>query len=140
MLLPIHCSLRRKSRRGATVVLVAVCLTVILAFVAIAIDGGALLEQRRQARATADAAALAAAEDLFWNYPQNKGLDTGGTAVGRALAIASANGYTNNATNSVVTVRVSPQNYDAGPHAGTALPKGYAEVTVQYNQPRFFSA
>ena len=146
MLLPIHCSQHRKSRRGATVVLVAVCLTVILAFVAIAIDGGGLLEQRRQAQATADAAALAAAEDLFWNYPQNKGLDVGGTAVSRALAIAAANGYSNSPSNSpsesnsVVMVRVSPQTYTGGPHEGTILPKGYAEVTVQYNQPRYFSA
>src|SRR5215470_17761914 len=91
-------------RRGATVVLVAVCLTVILAFVAIAIDGGGLLEQRRFSQATADAAALAAAEDLFRNYPQNQGLDAGGTAVSRALAIASNNGFSNDGSISTVTV------------------------------------
>jgi len=51
----------RRRRRGIVLVLVAVCLAVILAFVAIAIDGGNLLEQRRQVQATADAAALAAA-------------------------------------------------------------------------------
>ena len=72
--------IERRSRSGAIVVLVAVCLMVILAFVAIAIDGGGLLELRRKAQATADAASLAAAEDLFRNYPQNKGLDASGTA------------------------------------------------------------
>src|SRR5262245_61119539 len=132
--------LRQAPRRGATVVLVAVCLTVILAFVAIAIDGGGLLEQRRQAQATADAAALAAAQELFVNYPQNKGLDPGGTAVSRAQTIAAANGLNNNGTTSTVSVRVSPQTYAGGPNSGTVLPKGYAEVTVQYNQPRYFSA
>jgi len=130
---------RRQFRRGAIVVLVAACLTIILAFVAIAIDGGGLLEMRRSAQATADAAALAAAEDLFRNFPANKGADTSGTAGARALAIAAENGFNNNGTNSVVTVRVWPQYYATGPKAGTAVPKGYAEVSVQYNQPRYFS-
>src|SRR5947208_15560177 len=85
---------RRQARRGAIVVLIAFCLTLILAFVAIAIDGGGLLDLRRQTQSTADAAALAAAEDLFVNYPKNKGLDSG-TAVARATAIAAANGFAN---------------------------------------------
>lgn len=138
--MPTKRSQRRPHRRGAIVVLVACCLTIILAFVAIAIDGGGLLEQRRQAQATADAAALAAAEDLFRNYPQNKGADIGGTAASRALAIAATNGFSNNGTNSTVTVRVWPQTYLGGPKAGTVIPKGFTEVTVQYNQPRYFSA
>src|SRR5262245_40513488 len=133
-------SLHRTRRIGAIAVLVAVCLAVILAFVAIAIDGGGLLELRRQAQATADASAMAAAEDLFLNYPNNKGLDTGGTAGSRALAIAAANGFSNDGTNSIVTVRTSPQTYLGGPNQGTPMPKGYVEVTVKYNQPRYFSA
>src|SRR5688500_13776884 len=112
----------RKSRRGAVVVLVAVCLAVILAFVAIALDGGGLLERRRQAQATADAAALAAAEDLFRNYPKNKGLDPSGTAAARAYAIAAANGFSGDGTQSTVTVRLSPQTYLGGPNEGKALP------------------
>jgi putative Flp pilus-assembly TadE/G-like protein len=133
-------STSRKPRRGAIVVLIALCLTLILAFVAIAIDGGGLLDLRRQTQATADAAALAAAEDLFWNYPTNKGLDAGGTAVARAVAIAAANGFDNDGTKSIVTVRESPQTYLGGANQGTIIPKGYVEVTVQYNQPRYFSA
>jgi len=133
-------SLYRTRRTGAIAALVAVCLIVLLAFVAIAIDGGGLLEERRQAQATADAAAMAAAEDLFLNYPKNKGLDTGGNAVTKALAIAAANGFTNDGAKSIVTVRTSPQTYSGGPNQGTQLPTGYAEVTVQYNQPRYFSA
>jgi hypothetical protein len=131
---------RRTLRRGAVVVLVAVCLAVILAFVAIALDGGGLLERRRQAQATADAAALAAAEDLFRNYPKNKGLDPDGTAIARALAIAAANGFSGDGTQSTVTVRMSPQAYLGGPNEGKTLPKGYVEVSVEYNQPRYFSA
>src|SRR5439155_20852001 len=128
-----------KPRSGAIVVLIAVCLTLILAFVAIAIDGGGLLDLRRQVQATADAAALAAAEDLFVNYPKNKGQDSG-TAASRAIAIAAANGFANDGTKSIVTVRLAPQTYLDGPNKGMPIPKGYVEVTVQYNQPRYFSA
>ena len=131
---------RKSSRRGAIVVLVAACLTVLLVCAAISLDGGGLLEQRRKVQATADAATMAAAEDLFRNFPANKGLDPSGTATSRALAIAAANGFGNDGTSSVVTVRMSPQTYLGGPRKGTALPKGFAEVTVQRNQSRYFSA
>ena len=130
----------RRRRRGIVVVLVAVCLAVILAFVAIAIDGGNLLERRRYAQATADAAALAAAEDLFRKFPSNKGVDVGGTAAAAARSIAAINGFDNDGVRSVVTVRTSPEPYSGGPNEGTPLPKGYVEVTVQYNQARYFSA
>jgi Flp pilus assembly protein TadG len=130
---------RRGSRRGAIVVLVAVCLTAILTFVAIAIDGGSLLEQRRKSQSTADAAALAAAETLFRKYPTNKGLDADSSAATAAMAIAAANGYSNDGTTSVVTVRTSPAAYSGGPNQGQPLPKGYVEVSVQYNHGRYFS-
>ena len=135
-----HRTTRRRNRRGVIVVLVAICLVVILTFVAIAIDGGGLLEERRQAQATADAAALAAAEDLFRQYPRNKGFDLYDTGQNAALAIAAANGYANDGTNSTVSVRTSPEVYAGGPNAGKPLPKGYVEVSVQYNQKRYFSS
>ncbi len=132
--------LRKSSRRGSIVILVAACLTILLICAAISLDGGGLLEQRRKAQATADAAAMAAAEDLFRNYPTNKGLDANGTATSRALSIASANGFGGEGSNSVVTVRTSPQTYLGGPNKGKPLPSGFAEVTVQRNQSRYFSA
>jgi Flp pilus assembly protein TadG len=135
-----HSITGRRRRRGIVLVLVAVCLAVILAFVAIAIDGGNLLEQRRQAQATADAAALAAAEDLFRKYPSNKGYDSGGTAAAAAKSIAAVNGFNNDGVSSVVTVRTSPQPYSGGPNKDKTIPKGYVEVTVQHNQSRYFSA
>jgi Flp pilus assembly protein TadG len=129
----------RKSRRGAIAVLVAVSLLFVLAFVAIAVDGGALLEQRRKAQATADAAALAAAEVLFRSYPTNWGIDADGTAAQAGRSIAAANGFTNDGMNTVVDVRTSPQTYAGGPHQGTVIPAGHVEVSVQYNQQRYFS-
>lgn len=121
-------------RRGIVVVLVALCLTVLLGITAIALDGGLLLDQRRRLQAADDAAALAAAVDLYKNYALNNGLDKGGTAKSSALSIAAINGYNNNGTTNSVTVNIPP---GSGNYAGQA---GYAEVVVQYNQQRSFSA
>jgi Flp pilus assembly protein TadG len=127
------------SRSGAIAVLVAACMVMLLSFVAIAVDGGGLLEERRHAQTTADMAALAAAERLFTNYPTDRGFDPAGSAASAAKAIAAENGYTNDGTSSIVSVRTSPQTYSDGPNKGKVLPPGYAEVAVQYNKQRFFS-
>jgi Flp pilus assembly protein TadG len=74
-------SSRTRSRRGVVAPLVALCLIPVLSLVAIALDGGALLDQRRSCQAAADAAALAAAEDLYWNWRGNSGFDKDGTAL-----------------------------------------------------------
>lgn len=127
----LHCTRRRS---GVVIVLVALCLTAMLGIVAIALDGGLLLDDRRRIQAAADAAALAAAIDLYKNFPSNKGLDPNGTARASALSIANLNGYNNNGTTNTVTVSIPP---GAGNYAGKA---GYAEVNIQYNQQRAFSA
>jgi hypothetical protein len=132
-------SLPPRRRPGVVAVLVAASLVVILGVAAIALDGGLLINQRRWAQATADAAALAAAADLFENYPANGGQDPQGTARASALALAAANGYGNDGQDSIVTVNISPQRYQGGPKAGQILPPGYVEVLVQYNQKRGFS-
>jgi hypothetical protein len=120
--------------------MVAVSIAVVLAFVAIAVDGGWLLEIRRKSQATADAAALAAAETLFREYPQHYGLDVSGNAADAALSIAAANGFNNDGTTSVVNVRTAPETYSGGPNVGKPIPAGVAEVEVQYNQKRYFSS
>jgi len=125
----------RISRRRAVVVpLVAVSLVAILSVVAVVIDGGLLMANRRQAQNAADAAALAAAIDLYLNYPKNKGQDASGTAVASALATASDNGVTNGQNGASVWVNIPPKT---GPYRG--LP-GHAEVVLTTQQPRFFSA
>jgi Flp pilus assembly protein TadG len=123
----------RRLRRGAVAVLVAVCLIPMLAVVAIVLDGGVLLDDRRQAQTAADAAALAAATDLFNYYKTNQGADPGKTAKTSALTTAKADGYNNDGTTSVVTVNIPPKS---GPFTGKA---GYVEILITYNQPRFFS-
>ncbi len=129
----------RVPRHGAVAPLTALSLTVFAGMVALVIDGGQLQESRRQAQATADAAALAAAADLLANFNANNGTDPSGTALASALATATANGCSNDGVNSVVVVNISPQKYQYGPNAGTALPAGYVEVIVQINQGRTFS-
>jgi hypothetical protein len=115
-------------------------MSVVFAAMAMALDGGAIVTERRHAQSTADAAALAAAADLFNNYLKYNGADTKGTAASAAKAIASSKGYTNTGSSgtaagntSIVTVHIPPAS---GNFIGKA---GYAEVVVQYFQPRYFS-
>src|SRR4051794_27775073 len=116
--------LNQEKRPGSVVVLVAVGLTVVVGFVAVAIEGGLGQHNRRLAQATADAAALAAASEIFANYPTLQGLDSG-TAATKALAVATANGVPNDGVNSKVTVNIPPKS---GAFTGTA---GYAEVLIE---------
>jgi type II secretory pathway pseudopilin PulG len=124
-------------RRGTVVVLVAILLVVLLGILAIALDGGVLLDDRRRLQGVADAAAQAAANELFRNYPtitssSSSAADPGGTAAAAALASAAENGYPNGGAVNV-TVNIPPTS---GPFTGQ---RGMAEVILTYQQPRFFS-
>jgi hypothetical protein len=112
--------------------LVAVSLVGLLGVVAIALEGGLLFETRRHIQAAADAAALAAATDLYENYLANKGADPDGNATKSAKTTAAANGYSS--TNATVTVNIPPKS---GPFKGNT--KGYAEVIIQHSEARSFS-
>jgi Flp pilus assembly protein TadG len=126
---------RRVRRRGAIAAQAAVCFTALLGVAALALDGGLLMLQRRYAQATADAAALAAAAQLYNNRASitNGTPDPGGAGKTAALAVASANGYNNNGTTNSVTVNIPPQS---GNFKNTL---DYAEVIVTMYQPRRFS-
>jgi Flp pilus assembly protein TadG len=82
----------RGRRPGAVAAIVALSLVALIGLLALSIDGGMLYLDLRAARATADAAAMAAACDLFKNYPANAGKDPDGTAAQAALDAARANG------------------------------------------------
>jgi hypothetical protein len=146
----------RTSRKAIVAAFVALSLTVVLVMVAVALDGGAMLDRQRNAQTVADAAAMAAACDLYARFPTNGGLDLNGTAAAAARAVAATNGYQNDATNlnagngqgnngngngnqatyadatSRITVYIPPSQ---GPYRGVA---GYAEVLVSYYQPIYF--
>lgn len=124
---------------GSVMPLTVVSLSCLAGVVALAVDGGTLMEARRHVQAGADAAALAGAADLYTNYLRNQGFDPNGTAQASALAIASANGFANDGVQSQVTVNVSPQKYQGGPYVGQTIPAGYLEVIIQYNAGHLFS-
>jgi hypothetical protein len=124
---------------GTVTPLAVLSLSLLVGMVALTVDGGTLMEDRRHVQAAADAAALAAAADLFANFSSNQGLDLHGTARDSALADAAANGFNNDGVQSTVTINLSPQPYQGGPYAGQSLPPGYVEVIIQYNASRLFS-
>ncbi|QEL17642.1 pilus assembly protein TadG-related protein [Limnoglobus roseus] len=108
------------NRPGAVLAKVAICLPVLIGVVALNLDGGRTMDERRRAQAAADAAALAAGADLYAHFSANKGLDPAGTARAAAEQVAAANGY----PAPTVTVTIPPAS---GPYAGQA---GHAEVSI----------
>lgn len=107
-------------RPGATLVKVMVLLPVIVGVAALCLDGGRMMDERRAVQGVADAAALAAANELYSNYSSAHGLDPSGTARTAAIQVAVANGYPATA----VTVNIPPTS---GQFVGQA---GYVEVIL----------
>lgn len=123
---------RRSSRRGTVAILVALCLTLLVGVVAIALEGGLRLSNHRRVQAAADAAALAAAAELYRNYPymSTTSPDPGSRAATKANASVGSN-----LPGEPYTVEVS-----IPPKTGLAKGQlGSAEVVVHYAQPRYFS-
>jgi hypothetical protein len=127
-------SQRWSRRRGTVAVTTAVCLVPLIGLMAFLLDGGILMAQQRQIQAASDASAQAAAVYLYNNYTTNLGLDPLGKAAALAQSYATTNGFSNDGVTNTVTVNIPPKS---GLFIGQA---GYAEVIVQYNQPRLFSA
>ena len=88
---------RRESERGQMLVLFALALVGLIGMVGLVIDGGDTSLQRRDQQNVADAAAMAA------GYASLNGQDP--TAA--AQSVASANGYTNGANDTTVTLGIN---------------------------------
>lgn len=127
----------QKARRGVVAVYVAVSMPMLVAIVALAIDAGLLYDKHRHVQANCDAAALAAAGDLFLSYTNSAvyddGKDVGYAARDHALSVSSSNGYPNDGATAEVAVNIPPQS---GAHVGEL---GYVEVITVYKQKRGFS-
>jgi hypothetical protein len=126
-------------RRGNLTMLVALLTLPVAGMMALTLDGGLLMDRRRQCQTAADLAALAAATDLYTNWNTNAGADPNGTAKTSALNNAKANGF-DNTTGNTVTVNFNPSTYAGGQWKGSTIPVGYCEVIINYTQARFFSA
>lgn len=124
--------IRSKYRRGIIAVFVSTCMIVILSMVAITLDGGSMLDRRRHAQATADAAAMAAACEIYTAYPSAGGLDPSGKAAAAAKRVAGINGFSDDSVTSSVTVNIPPVT---GPYTGKP---GYVEINVTYQQTVYF--
>jgi hypothetical protein len=122
---------------------VVLSLSALVAVMALTLDGGRVFEERRRVQAATDAAALAAAGEVY----RDSFIEGGGLldllpllprskpAVDiekAALNIAARYGYTNDGTNSTVTVHHPPRS---GPFAGD---REYVEVIIRSNMDNTF--
>lgn len=115
----------RDDQAGQVLVITALSMTLLLAFLGFAIDVGLLFRAKRNAQIAADAAAVAGALD----YQYNTSVTSAKTA---GQAAATANGFTNGSNGVTVTINPPPVN---GPEAGV---NGYVEAIVtQSNQSIF---
>lgn len=130
----LQSSTSRSRRRGISLVLVVVSLVSLMGMLAISLEGGLLLTEHRNAQATADAAAMAAAAEMYYMHFVNFGTDPAGTAKQCALTTAAANGYTNDGVQTKVTVNIPPLS---GDYIGKP---SYVEVIVEYYHTRGFSS
>lgn len=106
---------------GQTVILAVFCMSVLLGFLALAVDVGLLFHARRVAQTAADSGAIAGAEEI--NY---------GDVTEAAQADAARNGVSNGVQGASVTVNHPPAS---GPYAGNTA---YVEVITSQPQPTYF--
>jgi Flp pilus assembly protein TadG len=122
-----------RHRRGIIAALVAVCLVAVLMIAAISIDGGRILDIRRQAKAAADAAARSAAIEMLDMVSGNNTSVNTSTIRATAFRVAADNGFTNDGANSIVTVNTPPTT---GAYSGQ---NGFIEVIIESKLDRGFS-
>src|SRR5271156_3786389 len=112
---------------GQTVSLVAVFMGLVaIGFIALALDVGTLCRERRVAQSAADAAALAAAEELTLGYTSNE--------QAAANAMAGVNGFSTTQSTNPATVTLQP------PIVGTFTGSSYVQATVTKSIPTYFMA
>jgi len=99
----------------------ALCMPLLMGFVALAVDAGLMFHAEREMQTAADSAAVAGAQEI--NF---------GDVVAAAKADAALNGVTDGSNGATVTVNNPPKS---GPHTGSS---SYVEVIVSKSQPTFF--
>ncbi len=144
--------LRSTNRPGTIIPMMAVCVTVLFGFVALAIDLGMVILARSAAQNAADTAALTGARTLDNRVPIGTLADNYDNQRDLALANAQASVVTNSSLNNnmltATSVQVGIYDYDPDaqvfrPSFPEAKPTGKAwtsvEVNVAANQPSYFS-
>ena len=110
-----------RDESGQTVILAALCMAVLLGFLALAVDVGLLFHARRTVQTAADSGAIGGAEEI--NY---------GDVTAAAQSDAARNGLVNGVQGAIVIVNSPPLH---GPYAGSV---GYVEVIASQPQPTYF--
>ncbi len=122
-----------RRRPGTSMVWLAVCLTALVGIVALGLDGGRMMEERRRAQAAADAAALAAAKQGYDQLFANPSRTPSPTNIVQAgTQSLTSSGYVNNGTTTTLSVQVGPSS---GQFKGNT---SYVEVIVDNAVPATF--
>lgn len=116
----------RSSESGQALVMVAMCMTIVMGALGLAIDVGLLFHTKQRVQIAADAAATAASLDYLYNQSVS-------SAQAAGLAASAENGFTNGSDGVTVTVTVPPQD---GPNQSN----GFAEAIVSKRAATDFMA
>jgi Flp pilus assembly protein TadG len=116
-----------RDERGQTIILVALSLPLLLGFIGIATDVGALFKDKRTMQTAADAGAIAGALNL--NYGNT-------VAYAAARAATATNGYTDGSNGAHVTPINGP-TWSGSNYAGK---QSYLEVTITKTESTIFLA
>jgi Flp pilus assembly protein TadG len=111
-----------RDENGQVLVMTVLCMACLLGFVAFATDVGLLIAHKRLLQSAADAAAVAASDELTY-------ASTDGITVKQAATNAAAQNGVKVQTGTTVTVNNGPLN---GPYKGNA---SYVEVIIQQSEP-----
>ena len=130
---------RTRARRGAIAVVAAFCLVPMIGVMALAIDAGLLMAERRRAQVAADAAAYAAVRTYHETEREASSGDPMAAASAAALAYAAACGFSGDGASSTVTTARDPGPGPSVRHGGKT-PDLAITVTVASRPPRLFSA
>ncbi len=117
-----------RDERGQTILLVALSLPLLLGFIGMATDVGALFKDKRTMQTAADAGAIAGALHI-----------SDGTSITAAKAATATNGYTDGSNGVVVTVP-SAANGPNWPASNYYHQANYVEVTITKTESTIFLA
>jgi Flp pilus assembly protein TadG len=140
------------SNRGQVLIIFVLVIVALIGFTGLAVDGGNIYSDRRQAQNAADTAALAASlQRISWSKANSgavcSSFDTenhvlpscSSSTINTALDMAAKNGYQNNGGNTKVYVYSPPKD---GPYASCSspcVPADYIEVVIQHDNPTYFA-
>lgn len=119
-----------KDECGQMVPMVALSITTLMGFMALAVDVGVLFHVRREVQIAADAAAAAGAVDFRYNASQT-------SATTAAKAAATLNGVTDGATVDGLTESVNV-TFPPGSRFNSPRATGFVQAVVSVPNPTFF--